>query len=109
MTQAAATLTDADNGRSVDVHVGDALLLRLPENATTGYRWSFDGLDTAMVSANDGEHARSSEAVGSGGETTWTLSPKVAGTTKISLKLWREWEGDSSIKKRFAVTLAIKD
>jgi inhibitor of cysteine peptidase len=107
MTKDAATLTEADNGRTVDVQVGDALLLRLPENATTGYRWSFDGLDTAIVSAHEGEYARSSEAVGSGGEVTWTLTALVAGTTTVRLKLWREWQGDSSIKKRFAVTLSV--
>ena len=38
MTQAGTTLTDADNGRTIDTHVGDTLVLRLPENATTGYR-----------------------------------------------------------------------
>jgi len=108
MTKTATTLTDGDNGGSLDLHVGDTLLLRLPENATTGYRWSFDGLDTTILSARDGEYARSSDAVGSGGDRTWTLTPNAAGTTTLRLKLWREWEGDSSIKKRFEVTLAIK-
>jgi inhibitor of cysteine peptidase len=108
MTKPATTLTDADNGRSLDAHVGDTLLLRLPENATTGYRWSFDGLDTTIASARDGDYARSSGAVGSGGEVTWTLTAIAPGTTKLRLKLWREWEGDSSIKKRFEVTLSVE-
>ena len=108
MTPAAITLTEADEGKTVDVHVGDTVVLRLPENPTTGYRWSFDDLDTAAVSVQEGEHVHSSEAVGSGGEMTWRLTPASAGTTQIRLKLWRQWQGDASIRKRFAVTLTVK-
>jgi inhibitor of cysteine peptidase len=108
MTPAAATLTDADNGQTIDVHVDDTLVLRLPENPSTGYRWTFDALDPAAVNAQDGEHTNSSGAVGGGGETTWTLTPKAPGTTHLALKLWRHWEGDTSVKKRFAVTLSVK-
>jgi len=107
MPHTAATLTEADNGKDIDVHVGDTIVLRLAENPTTGFRWAFDDLDTAAVSAKDGDHSQSSEAVGSGGETTWTLTPTAAGATPVKLKLWRHWEGDSSIRKRFAVTLKV--
>jgi len=108
MTQPAVTLTDADNGKTIDVHVDDTIVLRLPENPTTGYRWTFDALDAEAVKVEDGEHVHSSGAVGGGGEATWTLTPKAPGTTQVALKLWRHWEGDTSVKKRFAVTLAVK-
>jgi inhibitor of cysteine peptidase len=108
MTQPTATLTEADNGKDVDAHVGDTIVLRLPENPTTGYRWAFDDLDTAAVGAQEGDHTRSSEAVGSGGEKTWSLTPTAPGATPVKLKLWRHWEGDSSVKKRFSVTLSVK-
>jgi inhibitor of cysteine peptidase len=108
MAHPAATLTEADNGKDIDVQVGETIALRLPENPTTGYRWAFDDLDTAAVTAKDGDHTQSSEAVGSGGETTWSLTPTAAGSTPIKLKLWRHWEGDTSIRKRFEVTLKVK-
>ena len=60
------------------------------------------------MSAQEGAHAHSSEAVGSGGETTWRLTPTASGTTQVTLKLWRHWEGDTSIRKRFSVTLSVK-
>lgn len=107
MAQTAATLTEADNGKDIDVHVGDTIVLRLPENPTTGFRWAFDDLDTGAVSAKEGDQTHSSEAVGSGGEMTWHLTPTAAGATPIKLKLWRHWEGDTSTRKRFAVTLKV--
>ncbi|MEP7310301.1 MAG: protease inhibitor I42 family protein [Acidobacteriota bacterium] len=107
MAQAAATLTEADNGKDIDVHVGDTIVLRLAENPTTGFRWAFEELDTAAISAKEGDHTHSAEAVGSGGEMTWRLVPAAPGSTPIKLKLWRHWEGDTSVRKRFAVTLKV--
>ena len=45
MAGVTVTLTAADNGKVVDVVEGEAIALRLRENASTGYRWEFDGLD----------------------------------------------------------------
>jgi inhibitor of cysteine peptidase len=100
-------LTEADNGKTVEVHVGDAVALRLHENASTGYRWAFDDLDTKLVSAQEGTYLRRTDAVGSGGDMQWTVDAKAPGTAPLRLKLWRQWEGDASIQKRFAVTLII--
>lgn len=100
------TLTQADNGKTVQLRVGDTLALHLHENAATGYRWAFDDLDGKLVDVKEAYVARS-EAVGGGGTMQWTLEAKAPGTTQIRLKRWRRWEGDSSTKERFSVTLII--
>jgi inhibitor of cysteine peptidase len=46
--------------------------------------------------------------VGRGGTRTFTFIGKNAGTVDLQLKLWREWEGDSSIRERFEVTIDIE-
>ncbi len=41
-------LTEADSGRSIAARVGDEIVVELPENPTTGYRWEVvtaDGLE----------------------------------------------------------------
>ena len=107
MGQAVMTLGETDNARTVEVHLGDEVVLRLYENASTGYSWSFDDLDGKILTARDDGYGRQPEAVGGGGMRQWTLQTKAAGTTQIKLKLWRRWEGDASIQKRYSVTLVI--
>ena len=107
MTAVSATLTAADNGRTVDVREGDTLVLRLHENASTGYRWALDGLDRTCVDVQEGEYVRQADAPGSGGQAQWTLVAKAHGIVEIRLKLWRHWEGEPSVRERFAVTLRI--
>ena len=60
------------------------------------------------VQVEEGDHTPSSGAVGSGGETSWSITPTAQGTSEVKLKLWRQWEGDRSIRKRFAVRLSAK-
>src|SRR5260370_24543853 len=36
------TLTQADKGKSITVHTGEEIVIMLPENPTTGYRWAID-------------------------------------------------------------------
>ncbi|WP_429469391.1 protease inhibitor I42 family protein [Paraburkholderia sp. WSM4175] len=99
------TITEADNGTTVEMHAGDTVILYLPENATTGYRWTIEELDAGLIELQESDYASGSSAVGSGGEARWTFRAKALGTTPLKLKLWRHWEGDGSILKRFVVTL----
>ena len=108
MVQAVTTLAEPDNGRTIELRVGDALVLQLYENAATGYRWSFESLDRKVVTVRGEAYVRRSEAVGGGGHMQWTLTVMASGTTQIKLKRWRQWEGDVSIQDRFAVTLTVR-
>jgi inhibitor of cysteine peptidase len=100
-------LTQADSGRNIELHVGDAVVLRLPERASTGYRWEIEAADTTLVDAQEGQYAAASSAVGGGGETQWTLRARATGIAYIRLKRWRRWEGEDSVRERFEVTLRI--
>jgi inhibitor of cysteine peptidase len=41
-------LTQTDNDRTAEVHIGDSVRINLPENATTGFRWAIDGYDEQL-------------------------------------------------------------
>ena len=102
------TLTEADNGRTIDVPQGAEVLIRLEENPTTGYRWAFDLDDDAVLAPQASDLASApGAAVGGGGSRTFTFTAGQPGTAHLQFKLWREWEGDSSIVERYGVTIAV--
>jgi inhibitor of cysteine peptidase len=102
-----SVLTAADNGRTVELPVGDEVALRLPENATTGYRWAIDSADANLVDIKEGQYVSTSEKMGGGGEAQWLIKAKAPGATSIKLKRWRQWEGESSVVERYEITLRI--
>jgi inhibitor of cysteine peptidase len=102
------SLTETDNDRTVDLRVGETFRVRLPENATTGYRWTIDRLDDEVVEAVGSEPDYAAGAVGSGGAVTFTFRAKKPGTGDIALKHWRHFEGDSSVTNRFRLRLNVR-
>jgi inhibitor of cysteine peptidase len=104
----ALELTAAHNGQTISIKVGDTAELRLPQNPSTGYRWTIDTLDRAHVMVGE-TGFRGADAVGSGGDAYWRLRATAPGETALSLKRWRPFEGDRSILERFAITLHITD
>ena len=102
-----SVLTAADNGRTVELPVGDEVALHLPENATTGYRWAIDSADANLVDIKEGQYVSASEKMGGGGEAQWLIKAKAPGATSIKLKRWRQWEGESSVVQRYEITLRI--
>ncbi len=101
-------IVENDNGRTVDIHLGWSVRINLPENATTGYRWSIDRYDEEFIEALATEPRYSSNAIGSGGEVEFIFRGKKVGTGEIVLKHWRHWEGDSSVTKRFRIRLNVQ-
>jgi inhibitor of cysteine peptidase len=101
-------ISSSHNGQTVSLKVGDTVDLRLPENPSTGYRWTIDTLDPAHVKISE-TGFRGTDSVGGGGDAYWRLRGAAAGETALTLKRWRSFEGDRSVVERFAVTLQITD
>jgi len=101
-------LTEQDSGAEVDVHVGDAVSIRLPENPATGYRWNVDPVDDSLISIDNSEFVESpGSGIGGGGLRTFTLSARGPGVARLSLKNRRPWEASAAPLRQFEVTLNI--
>ena len=100
-------LTSADNGTTLTLHPGNTGELRLPETPTTGYRWSLDPPPPILAITEADFTPPRSPTIGGGGERRWVIQAKTTGTATLTLKRWREWEGDPSVIERYQVTLAI--
>jgi predicted secreted protein len=84
-------LTDADAGGEHALGVGEEVVLRLPENRTTGYQWQLTAPDGVAV--EDGGFQPVPAAVpGAGGTRTFRLRPTVAGAHRVTAGLRRSWE-----------------
>jgi len=102
------SLTEADNGRTVDLRVGETVEVKLPENATAGYRWAIDRLDPGIVAAKESKPDYPSDQVGSAGKAQFAFKAIKAGSGEVLLKYWRHFEGDASVTQRFRVRLNAK-
>jgi inhibitor of cysteine peptidase len=99
---------ESDNGRTLDIGLGESVRVSLPENATTGYRWTIDRYDESVIEAIASETGYPARALGSGGEVAFIFKGKRIGTGEIVLKHWRHWEGESSVTARFQVRLNVR-
>lgn len=104
------TVTQADNGQSVPIRMGDRVVVHLPENPTTGFQWSLDRTNHEVLQIEDAADAVLPDGtVGRGGQRTFVLQGKKSGVAESHFKLWREWEGDKSITKHFVVTVEVRE
>jgi inhibitor of cysteine peptidase len=102
------TLTREDHGNTIEVQPGDGIIVRLPENPTTGFTWAIDAASDDVLPLQDSEYsAEAGTGVGGGGQRSLTFKAMKAGTVRLQLKLWREWEGDKSVTDRFTVTIRV--
>lgn len=97
-----------DEGATISAAVGDTIVLRLPDNPTTGYQWELDPLPGTGLVAVESGFEPTSDLMGSGGTATWALQAQAPGTTVVRLKRWRQWEGESSVLERLVVTVTVE-
>jgi len=101
-------LTQTDNDRTAEVHIGGSVRINLAENATTGFGWAIDRFDEQLFEVVATEPHYPKDSIGAGGDVSFTFRAKKPGSGEIALKNWRHWEGDSSVTNRFRVRLRIE-
>lgn len=103
-------LTSDDNGTTYRMELDEEIVVALESNATTGYEWAIDELDETVVRPLGSSYiAPTNGAVGQGGTEEWSFQALKPGTTVLSLKYWRQWEGDASIADRFEMSFEVRD
>ncbi|HYJ81579.1 MAG TPA: protease inhibitor I42 family protein [Allosphingosinicella sp.] len=97
-----------DDGGKVELKVGETLSVRLAENATTGYRWMAEGIDPRVLAVSSGEADYPDDAIGSGGEATFSARAVAPGETDFTLVNRRPWEGESAGIHSFRVRVTVR-
>jgi inhibitor of cysteine peptidase len=97
-----------DSGDIIAVPMAGILRVVLAENPSTGFRWQVEDSSSNCLEAVSSQYFSSKNPViGSPGTAVFTFKPVKPGRCRLSLKLWRSWEGDKSIVKRFQIIAAI--
>jgi inhibitor of cysteine peptidase len=98
-------VTKANAGDTVHVKTGDAVVVRLPENPTTGYRWQFDAVVGLTVSGES--YSPGSSAPGAAGERTLRLVAAAPGIYLFTAVMRRPWETDIPPQDMFSISIEV--
>ena len=103
------TLTDAENGKTVQANVGETLTLTLPETAGTGYTWQAVAPPDEAILKLDSDEVVPAEgdAVGAPGEHVWHFTAVAVGSAVIDLASVPPGEEVSKRYSAYTVTVEV--
>jgi inhibitor of cysteine peptidase len=94
------------NGKTVALSGGQVLVVRLPENPTTGYRWVAESNDAMKLEAD--EYFPNNTGIGAGGTRQLRWSALAPGQSQIILKQKRSWETTGTAIGHFSLVVISK-
>jgi inhibitor of cysteine peptidase len=94
------------NGNAFTVGVGDRILLNLPENPSTGYRWILCSEVKPVLELEKDAFSPSGAAPGASGSRTLQFGTTQAGHAELKLECRRSWE--KSAVETFSVSIHAK-
>jgi inhibitor of cysteine peptidase len=101
-------LQENDNGKTVTVTEGQSVVVKLPANPTTGFKWVVAATDRTFGQPATSQFVRNGDAVGSGGleKLTWKTRASLGmiGTHTVKLEYKRE---SAAAQKTFTFTVKI--
>jgi inhibitor of cysteine peptidase len=104
-------LDESENGKRIEVKVGDEIQIELNGLGATGYAWYFEILDRHLFQMSGEERrakkSENGEFVGSPIRHIWVLKAMEAGSTIIGMSYYRIWEGTDKALRRFEIGVDI--
>jgi inhibitor of cysteine peptidase len=106
-------LDSEDDGRQVDLAVGQGLVVTLASNPTTGYSWQVqEGPGPVLAQVGEVEYREAPQEatplVGAGGTETFHFEAKAVGQTRLVLEYRRPWEETVEPEDSFAVEVVVR-
>lgn len=91
------------------LHVGQQLILSLPSNPTTGYRWAIQDSAGGVLRPLSPEVYSSSESgvIGGGGQSTWRFQAFAAGQGRLRLTSQQPWEPEAEPAETFDCAITV--
>jgi inhibitor of cysteine peptidase len=106
-------VTESNNGKSINLKVGDSFYLRLPENPSTGYSWVLNvsqGLGGNLTGNYFSEQLPEEvkqPLVGAGGVRIWQIKANSAGSQQVTGIYKRPFENETGEEKKFTLNVEV--
>jgi inhibitor of cysteine peptidase len=94
----------------LQLSTGQNLILTLPSNPTTGYRWAIQdsaGGVLRKVSPEVYSNPRDSGLVGNGGQSTWRFQAFASGSGRLRLTYQQPWEPEVAPAEAFDCAIRV--
>jgi inhibitor of cysteine peptidase len=105
----AVTVTDADNGTTVEVNNGDILAVQLAAQLGTGFGWKVVTTDKKLELKGDPEQiSKGDQKPGAPAYQSFKFKAVEKGETEVKLQYVEGWKKDTKPLKEFTVTVDIK-
>lgn len=106
-------VSEKDNGQTVTLYKGQTLVVALPENGTTGYRWSVEEYKPSILELQDSTYKPTHSGgglkpVGGGGTKFYNFLAKKVGETALELEYQRPWAETIPAAKQFSLKVLVK-
>lgn len=101
------TIGPAEDGLEIGLELSDRLVIRLPENPTTGVRWHWDQRPGPVQLERDVYDTPGGAAVGAASVRVLEFRAAAQGHVVLQLRLGREWEPDAAAEQVFAVRIHV--
>ena len=104
------TVTDADNGKDIDITSGQILQVKLKSNAGTGYAWTLSG-DPAplkLIKTSTQHSKNTSGKAGAPQMSVFQLQATSAGLTNLTFVYRRSWEFNVPPAKTFSIRVNVR-
>lgn len=92
------------------LHVGQQLIVSLPSNLTTGYRWAIQDSAGGVLRSLGPEVYTSSDngqLLGSGGQSTWRFQVFAPGSARLRLTSQQPWEPEAEPAQVFDCPITV--
>ena len=96
-----------DYGKIIILPTDATLRIFQTENPSTGYRWQVEDISRSCFQIVSSEFLANNQLIGAAGIEVFYFTPVRPGRCTIYLKLWRSWEGDKSIVRRFRIGVSV--
>jgi predicted secreted protein len=101
------SVSEAANGQTVDLAVGETLDVHLSENRGTGYRWHIVSSGEPVVDVARDSYEAAAGPPGRPGTHTWQLRAVRLGEGRFDLAYRRPWEGEQPSARSFSLVLRV--